>query len=354
MAETEKNQLSFIDIIIATRDMYRFLLSKWLIISVVGITSGVCGIVYAWLKTPTYTAEMTFVLDSEKSSGGLGAYAGIAAQFGLDLGTAGGGAFEGDNLIEFLYSNLLIEKTLRTPSGNGKNLFIDDYLINHEYVKSWASDKRLLGLQFAPVQPPERLRDSIMLMVQKDIKKNALNIQRKDKKLSFVIVTMTDDDEVFAKKFVEQLVTNALAYYLDYKSKRSKRNVQILERQVDSIRGLLDGGIDDVAAGNDLNVNPLRQRARTNVQKRQIDVQTNSIIYGEALKNLALAKVVLQKETPLIQIVDQPILPLKKNKPGRLLTGIFFSFITSFIFVMYLLLSNWLKVAIAQRTQPVE
>jgi hypothetical protein len=52
------------------------------------------------------------------------------------------------------------------------------------------------------------------------------------------------------------------------------------------------------------------------VFRKQIDIQTSGIIYGEALKNLALAKVVLQKETPLIQLIDKPVYPLKKGNLG--------------------------------------
>jgi hypothetical protein len=77
-----------------------------------------------------------------KKSGGLGAYAGIAAQFGIDLGSSGHGAFEGENFIEFLKSRLLIEQTLRKKyNENDTKLFIDYYLENHELNKDWNKRK---------------------------------------------------------------------------------------------------------------------------------------------------------------------------------------------------------------------
>lgn len=53
-------------------------------------------------------------------------------------------------------------------------------------------------------------------------------------------------------------------------------------------------------------------------QRRQVDVQANQAILTELVKNLEVAKVSLRKETPLIQIIDGPVLPLEKERFGRL------------------------------------
>ena len=55
--------------------------------------------------------------------------------------------------------------------------------------------------------------------------------------------------------------------------------------------------------------------------------------YGEIMKNLELAKLNLLKETPLVQVIDRPVLPLKKEKKGRLMGLIVWGFV-SFILVL--------------------
>ena len=53
-------------------------------------------------------------------------------------------------------------------------------------------------------------------------------------------------------------------------------------------------------------------------------------MYTEVMKQLAIAKVTLQKETPLIQVIDTPVLPLKKLNIGRLgciIIGYFLGFL---------------------------
>jgi len=155
---------------------------------------------------------------------------------------------------------------------------------------------------------------------------------------------MTDKDEKFAKKFIECLTFNAIKYYTEYKTKKSKQNVDILQHQADSVKGTLMGSITDVASLNDLNVNPNKQIVRVGSQKRSIDVQVSSAIYVEILKNLELAKITLRKETPFIQIIDSPTYPLENKKKGMLFGGIISSFIFFFLTIFGLAVKKILTV----------
>jgi hypothetical protein len=115
--------------------------------------------------------------------------------------------------------------------------------------------------------------------------------------------------------------------------------MDVLRRQTDSIRIELNGAVTGVAVANDntfgLNptINVCRARAR-----RQVDVQANTAILTELVKQTELAKVTLRKETPLIQVIDQPILPLKKEKFGKangiVLGGILAGFLTILVLII--------------------
>jgi hypothetical protein len=151
---------------------------------------------------------------------------------------------------------------------------------------------------------------------------------------------MEDSDEYFAKVFLESLTSKAVDFYINYKSAKAKQNVEILQRQVDSVRRILFGNIEQVAVGNDLNVNPLRQVLRTGVQRRQVDVQVSGAVYGELVKNLELSKMALRRETPFIQIIDAPRFPLQKEKPGRLKTGIIVGGLLGLIALLFLIVKE--------------
>ena len=85
------------------------------------------------------------------------------------------------------------------------------------------------------------------------------------------------------------------------------------------IRGELNGAITGVAVSNDntFGLNPSLNVRRVPSARRQVDVQANTAILTELVKQTELAKVTLRRETPLIQVIDRPILPLKMEKFGK-------------------------------------
>jgi uncharacterized protein involved in exopolysaccharide biosynthesis len=342
MKERSSNEIPVSELLRNLADTLRFLTGKWLLILVTGVLLGLVGVLYAWLQKPDYIAQLTFVTENDKGSE-LGMYAGIAAQFGIDIGSGSGGAFEGDNLIELLKSRNLVEKTLLSSTPSSRNLLIERYLKNHDFRLKRLEDGSVPVVHFDENGNNSRVEDSILYKVYENIVKTQLEIERVDKKLNLISITMKDSDEPFAKEFTEKLSQNVIQYYTDYKSKRSRQNVQVLQKQTDSVRSMLFGNISEVAAMNDLNVNPIRQSVKTGSQRKQIDVQVNGALYGELLKNLELSKIVLRKETPLIQIIDAPKYPLKKKKLGRLLGGFIFSFAGVFLLVIVLIVRRSLS-----------
>ena len=91
------------------------------------------------------------------------------------------------------------------------------------------------------------------------------------------------------------------------------------------------------ASLTDQNLNMAKQVGGVDRQKKQIDIQVASTAYTEIIKNLEMAKITLQKETPLIQIIDQPVFPLEKvraSKRNGLLIG---GFLAGFLMVGFLL-----------------
>jgi len=316
-----------------------FLLSKWLKLFIVATIFALLGITYAWLQIPQYKAKLSFSFESGSGeSGSLSSYAGIAAQLGFDIGgMSTGSAYMGDNLMEFLKTRLIVEKTLFTKTQyNSSSLFIDEYIKNHELNKGWNEKELFKNIKFYVNEPPDRIKDSVISKIYDNIVKKQLSIEKVDKKLSYVNITFSDNNEEFAKYFTEALINTASTNYTIYKTEKSKKNLDLIMSQIDSVKGVLYDGINGVASSTDLNVNPNKAVIRTGIQKKQIDVQTASVVYGELLKNMEIAKLTLQRETPLVQIIDKPVFPLEKKKMGRLLGGIIFALIGTMLFSVYL------------------
>jgi uncharacterized protein involved in exopolysaccharide biosynthesis len=174
-----------------------------------------------------------------------------------------------------------------------------------------------------------------------DLSKTGLIVGQKDKKIAIITIDVNATNELFAKYFTEALVKEVSDFYVLSKSKKARMNMDILERQTDSIRRELNGAITGVAVANDntFGLNPAMNVRRAPSARRQVDVQANTAILMELVKQSELAKVTLRKETPLIQVIDQPILPLKKYKFGKVKGLLFGGFLAGFL-VVFLIISK--------------
>ena len=342
---TENDEISLKELIGKAKEWKSYLLSKWKLIFLVVIFGSTIGVIYSFIKKPVYTATLSFALEDEKGTGGLGGALGLASSMGLDLGGNGGGMFAGANLSELFKSRSMVEKTLLSPViFNGKQISLAEmYIQNTNWRKSWKDDDKLNKIEFPPEADRRkftRVQDSILGVMYTRLLTTSLAVGQKDKKISIVNIDVSFGNELFAKFFCENLARKVGEFYIETKSKRARMNMVILERQVDSIRRELNGAITGVAIANDntFNLNPALNVRRTPSAKRQVDVQANSAILAELVKQVELAKVTLRKETPLIQVIDRPILPLPKERFGKVKGFLYGGFLAGFLAVIWLIL----------------
>jgi hypothetical protein len=323
--QVPNGEISVKELIGKTREWYAYLLSQWKIIVLAGIIGAALGLTYSFIKKPIYTATLSFALEDEKSgAGGLGGALGLASSLGIDMGGGGGSIFTGSNLTELFKSRTMVEQTLMTPvTINGKEISLAEmYIKNNEWRDDWNEEPNFKNIQFLPNTKRKyftRVHDSILGEIYRDLSKNALSVGQKDKKIAIISMDVNSNNELFSLYFCEALARQVGKFYVDTKSKKARINMEILEKQTDSIRAELNSAITGVAIANDntFMLNPALNVRRTPSARRQVDVQANTAILTELVKQSEMAKVTVRKETPLIQVIDRPILPLKKDKIGR-------------------------------------
>lgn len=325
-AETYKQEVT-----ISLNDWLSYFLSKIKLILLVSIIGVVLGLGYAFFRTDYYTATTTFVLeeDAAGSMGSLGQYAGLAAMVGIDIGGAGNGLFQTENISALYQSRLMLEKTLlhRARLQGKDQLLIDHYVDFTGLRKKWSRKDKYKGLKFTPQSglASTRLADSLISDIIEDLNKKYLKVGKVDKKLNLIGVSFTAENEAFARVFNETLVENVNEFYIQTKTKKSLDNIGVLQHQTDSVKAVMNGAINTAASIVDLtpNLNITRQSQRTApVQRSQFNAEANKAILTELVKNLELAKMNFLKNKPLIQVIDTPIYPLPDDKPGYAKMGI--------------------------------
>lgn len=320
------NSYSLYDVYIKINDEIKYLKSKTLVIILVSAIFGSIGLTFSYIIKPKYIAILTFSLEDEKNAvSGLGGAIGLASSLGLDIGGGSNSLFNGSSIIELMKSRKITELTLLCPidKQNANSTLAQMYL----KMKGWdkiqqtsSSGKYISFPTNIDRQSFTIQQDSILGILCEDISKNNLKVYQKDKKVSIINIEFKSTSEIFSKLYIENLVKEVSTFYVDIRSAKSKSNVAILQKQADSIRSELNFALAGAAIESDrtYNLNPAFNIKRVPTSKRQVDVQANSAILTQLVTNLELAKIALRKETPLIQIIDKPILPLKKEKLGKL------------------------------------
>ena len=295
---------------------------------------------YNYLITPTYYARTTFVLDnnSESSMGDLSSIAslaGINASSFIDASSL----FQIDNIQELYRSDKMIRKTLMSKVNEPKNnLSLIELLVKSEKSeKKWKN----LGVDINKLNSNKifsRLEDSLTKDVINSIKKNYLLVDKPSRKTTILEIGFNHKSEKLAKNFNHNLVKIVNQFYNETKTLKTGSNLKILQRQSDSVKNILDTSIMILAEIDQRipNPNPITKVSLVPYQKAMIDVQANSAIYQELLKQLELAKVTHRNKTPLIQIIDEPIYPLE-NSRWKLLKTLIYGLCFGFGFSILLL-----------------
>ena len=358
LLENEKTSptMSFNDIVKVLKEYWGYLWSKKWIIIAVAVLGGIFGFIYAINKKITYTAFYSFTVGgSSNSSGGI---SNITALLGMGGGSMD--AFSGDNVLELLKSKTLMQNTLLTPCVyNGDTITFMEYALICDSVRVMCEkgvverkDDRvsICDVHYPVGQSREtfsREQDSILMEKTNAILEKNVSTFRRDKKLSYMEYGFSYGDEGFAKKFSAAHLAEATKFYENTKTKLTRENLESFQSQADSVRTQLDRALSRRAAYLDGNRNASGQFVSAHAQKLEMDVQILATTYAEMMKNIQVLKLDLARQTPLIQIIDSPVLPLANDKTRKLksiaIAGFAGGFLSCLFFIAFYYVRQRLK-----------
>jgi len=314
-------------------------------IAIVAAIGALFGAFLAWYLPASYTARISFVVEDTKSSGS-GLVSALAGQFGFDIGGLTGsssGLLAGDNVLELLVSRKMIKKTLTSPFDSSGYTLADRYADVYKLKPKWEKLKNRGGkpIAFPPqTETYSRFQDSLLHTMMKRIAEKEISVSKPDKKLSFFALTTTMRDEKLAELFSKRLMYETSEFYIQTKTKRIRTNVDRLQHRADSIEDLLNQKTYSASASTKvlLDLNPAYTTAGVGGEVEERDKRVLQTVYAEIVKNLEVSRTMLIQETPTFQLVDEPEMPLKKNKlkyPKGIVLGLV---VAGFLYSLYLLL----------------
>ena len=326
----------------------QLLLAKWKFLLVLGVFGFGAGLIYHFIKPVEYIARTSFVVEESKAGSG-NLMSALAGQFGFDIGSLSGtsGVLAGDNVLQLLKSGTLIKQTLLTPYDAKKSL-ADVYAETQNLKKKWEGKKKVgKWIDFPVGQKMDRLQDSLLKVVVQKIIEKHLSVLKPDRKLGFFELSVISRDEAFSQLFCTRLLKVATDFYVNTKTRRLQSNVQRLQAKADSLAATLNKKTYSAAETDRLllNANPVYAAPTVSAEISSRDKYVQATIYGEIIKNLEISKTAMIQETPTVQVVDYPDLPLNSTEENwwvKALSGMMAALIVGGI-ALFLTSGEWLR-----------
>lgn len=284
----------------------------------------VLGVVYVtFISSIRYNAELTFVVQGD-SNVGFNSMSGLASQFGFDIGGVTSDAvFSQNNVIELLRTRGVVDKVLmQSAKINNK----EDLLINH-YIDINNKDFLFYGNSYT--------KDSVRRIIWEDIVEDHLDIQFQSDQANLITLSYISLNEEFAKHFVDKLIDQMSKRYIAHQTAQANNSLDFLQDRADSVFSELKIAEEEFAKIQDINTRIVKASGRLKELQLRRRVQVLNAMYLELVKNLEISKVTLLNKTPIINIVDKPILPLENDKISKILAGLLGFFIGGFLSVFY-------------------
>ena len=313
-------------------DYKNHLLSKYKKISIFVLFSLIIAYILLNNKDDNYTATMTFVVEANSNSSfGGGSLGGLSSQLGFNLGQFMGASttYSQENVLELIKSRSVIIASLMNTHiiDNKKTLLIDHYTLINDFNPRLviADEKNTFKI------------DSLSNIIWKHIiNKDELTLEV-SKFSNIISLTYTSVDQIFAKAFVDELINETTNQYIKHNTNQTVSTLDFLQERADSVFNELEIAEEQYAAIKDVNERIIKASGRLNEIQLLRKVEVLSTMYVELVKNLELSKLTMLKNTPLIYIIDRPILPLQKDNK-KILYIIFITIFSFFLSVSYFIL----------------
>lgn len=114
-------------------------------------------------------------------------------------------------------------------------------------------------------------------------------------------------------------------YVTSYRTGKARQQVQFLEQQVSSARRRYQATEYAVSSYRDRNRNLFLNTARIDEQRLQADFLLAQTVYNDLAKQLEQARIKVQEEAPVFQVLEPPRVPLRKSGPNRLAISVGFA-----------------------------
>ena len=171
-------------------------------------------------------------------------------------------------------------------------------------------------------------------MIWEKIIEDDISVEIKNDETDIIYLSFKSKEEKFSKLFSENLIDEMSSMYIEYQTKQSTNTIDFLQNRADSVFNELEKAEEEFARVKDINQRIIKASGRLKELQLMRSVEVLSTMYLELVKNIEISKLTLLNQTPIIQVIDRPTLPLEDTKLSTFLV-FFISFVLSFIISVF-------------------
>lgn len=347
-SDPDEIEIRLSDIVQFLKDSVRTVL-RW------ALAALVIGALYAYLQPDQFTSYVTVMPELQAKGGsGLGNLGSLAGLAGISLDGVSGSteAIRPDLYPSMLQSVPFGLYMLNQPINvSGKTFALGDYLIWSgenstggrfgQALFGWLSADESVEKADAVTQPnpaqPLQLTKRQEALIQQVNKRIAAEI---DKKSGVITITAKMPDPAVSATSARLALDYLTSYVTSYRTGKSRQQVKFLTQQVTNARRRYEAAEYGVSAYRDRNRNVYLNTAKIEEQRLQADYLLAQGVYNDLAKQLEQARIKVQEEAPVFQVLEPARIPLRKSEPKRTFTALGFA-IFGAIVGLFVFFARW-------------
>ncbi len=320
---------------ITNKNVTDFIKNSWRALLYGGLIGLSLGTLYALSKSNEYKAQITVMPEFQNKASSLSGLNSLAGLAGIDVGSLSGNI---DAIRPDLYPNV----SQSTPFGLQmlnqpvySKLFkkqqpLQEFLISQQ-LETWrgklgsllnsgsseTEDTNVSEIYHGQVELSKEEEDLIAGL------KSRITVTH-DKKSGMLTIETQMPDPIVASSIAQSTLNYLTDYVTTYRTEKARKQVDFLTKQVARAKQRYQESEMILSNYRDRNRSLYTNTAKIEEQRIQADFMLAQNLYNDLVKQLELARIRIQEDTPVFKILEPARIPRKKSAPNRTMTVIGF------------------------------
>ncbi len=329
-----EDEVSLLDILLVLARHKTLIVRTVLVFTLLGVT-------YALLAPEEFTSEARVVREAQTEGGGLpggisGGLAGGLSGLGISLGGAASGltpaAFP-DVLQSREVRLAVVRDTFRFPDAERPMTYVEyvnqppgvlGQVLNYTLLLPWTL-KGALGEAISGTAVPAGTTEAGEPLIPSEEEDEALkSISEKisasvDEETGLMTISVTAGGSQLASDLAKNFLDHFSTRVREIRTEKVRERLDFVEGRFEEAEQKLETAEGRLAQFLERNQNPTTATLQFRRDRLQRQVSFKEQLYSELQSQLTQTRLDLQRRQPVVTVVEQPVLPMTRSSPKRML-----------------------------------